>query len=596
MTWPRPSSPPRPRATRRRPRRARAGRRSSARAATSSTPRGRRTLGRFRDHLRRCPDSPCSPPGRSTPESPRPGHRPAAPRRRLSETRAGGPRGRSTSRRAIAALGAASAGALCPLSREARAGGLPGARDPAGAILSRESRGYGTCSKRAGAELSARLGAAAARGSELTVSSRLRLRLALGLPPEVRKIDETNDRSHSRSRGLCGRWMREREAGYVRSRGRGTSRSKRRRVERLEGLPVGSRSTAPSSDGSRLSCRAGSRRQLPKSARCPGKPVRAGAVLVRLSERETEERARWRACGTLTRGARRRRARPKEPGSVTRSWGRRVRRPRSWSSRGRGRRRPPGQRSLRRGRPSGAEADLGQSVLIAPFDASSSRSRVGRRPRPPRTALVRLASRTGRRVEADTGEEEVADVFPGAALVESLAEEGRGRYRDAWLRSSGRRPEADVADPGRSAGGRRAGGLVRALLLPGPRRRGCSCRCAPSSGAAGSTRRRSVPTEGRCATPDRRPLGRPVEVRSGLAAGERVVLDPPRTWEPAREGHDADPRRAPAERRRSAPRGPDREGVPRVEAHAARRRASLLLGAFASSSRRARRSRRSRCR
>jgi RND family efflux transporter MFP subunit len=263
----------------------------------------------------------------------------------------------------------------------------------------------------------------------------------------------------------------------------------------------------------------------------PGQAVPAGALLVRLEERETDSalasaeaaRGAARAALALARKNRERfeklelreaaaaieldRARQEEASAAAAALG--------------------AEAAVRR-----AETDRAQAVLIAPFDAVvvEKMVSVGDLAAPGRP-LVRLASRTGRRVEAAPGEEDAARLSPGAAV--DVALEGRvvtGRVAeivgavDPQTRRRIVRVElpADIEPP--------VGSFAR-LLLPGPsaERLLVPARAVVSRGgldlawSVGSDRRvalRYVRTGSAAAD------GK-VEIRSGLEAGERVVLDPP---------------------------------------------------------------------
>jgi RND family efflux transporter MFP subunit len=179
-----------------------------------------------------------------------------------------------------------------------------------------------------------------------------------------------------------------------------------------------------------------------------------------------------------------------------------------------------------------AETDRAQAVLVAPFDAvvveklvSAGDLAVPGRP------LVRLASVAGRRVEAAPGEEEAARLTVGAAVEVELA----GKVL------SGRIAEiAGAVDPGTRrrvvrvdlpAGTEPAIGTFARLLLPGPPAfrlfaparavvaRG-GLELAWAVGPEGAVALRYVRTGPPAA-------GGLVEIRSGLEAGERVILNPP---------------------------------------------------------------------
>ncbi len=179
-----------------------------------------------------------------------------------------------------------------------------------------------------------------------------------------------------------------------------------------------------------------------------------------------------------------------------------------------------------------AETDRSQAVLVAPFDAVVVEKLVspGDLASPGRP-LVRLASVAGRRVEAAPGERETA----GLTLGENVTVELDGR---TYL---GRVAEiAGAVDPATRRRGVRvdlpsgfepAVGTFARLRLPGPKearlyapsravvaRGGLELAWAVEPG--GAVALRYVRTGARAE-------GGLVEIRSGLEAGERVVLDPP---------------------------------------------------------------------
>lgn len=178
-----------------------------------------------------------------------------------------------------------------------------------------------------------------------------------------------------------------------------------------------------------------------------------------------------------------------------------------------------------------AETDRGQSALAAPFDAVVVEKMVspGDLAAPGRP-LVRLASASGRRVEAAPGEAEAALLKPGDSLAIALG--GRtvtGRVAEivGAVDPSTRRRAVRVDLP---AGEEPPIGSFARLILSGaatpkllvPERaviaRG-GLEIAWAVGPDGRVALRYVRTGGRA--------GGSVEVRSGLEAGERVVLDPP---------------------------------------------------------------------
>jgi len=178
-----------------------------------------------------------------------------------------------------------------------------------------------------------------------------------------------------------------------------------------------------------------------------------------------------------------------------------------------------------------AETDRSQAALAAPFDAVVVEKMVspGDLAAPGRP-LVRLASASGRRVEAAPGEAEAALVKPGDAV--EIAIGGRsitGRVAEVVgaVDPATRRRTVRVDLP---VGEEPPIGSFARLLLTGPAaprllvpERAVVARggleIAWAVGPDGRVALRYVRTGGRA--------GGSVEVRSGLQAGERVVLDPP---------------------------------------------------------------------
>jgi RND family efflux transporter MFP subunit len=178
-----------------------------------------------------------------------------------------------------------------------------------------------------------------------------------------------------------------------------------------------------------------------------------------------------------------------------------------------------------------AETDRAQAALAAPFDAVVVEKMVspGDLAAPGRP-LVRLASASGRRVEAAPGEAEAALVKPGDALEVVIG--GRtitGHVAEVVgaVDPSTRRRTVRVDLP---SGEEPPIGSFARLLLAGPAaprllvsERAVVARggleIAWAVGPDGRVALRYVRTGSRA--------GGSVEVRSGLQAGERVVLDPP---------------------------------------------------------------------
>jgi len=179
-----------------------------------------------------------------------------------------------------------------------------------------------------------------------------------------------------------------------------------------------------------------------------------------------------------------------------------------------------------------AETDRAQTVLASPFDAIVVEKLVsdGDLAAPGRP-LVRLASGSGRRVEAAPAESDAARLSVGDA-VEVVLDGGRvtGRVGEivGAVDPATRRRTVRVDLP---AGSEPPVGAFARLLLPGPTQprllapsravvsRG-GLELAWAVGADGALSLRYVRT-GPAAGDGR------VEIRSGLEPGERVVLDPP---------------------------------------------------------------------
>lgn len=262
----------------------------------------------------------------------------------------------------------------------------------------------------------------------------------------------------------------------------------------------------------------------------PGETVRAGTVLVRLDARETDsalEGARA-ALGTakaslgLAKKNRARFERLAERGAAAAVELDRARQDETGAASA-----VASAEALARR----AETDRGQAALAAPFDAVVVEKMVspGDLAAPGRP-LVRLASASGRRVEASPGEAEAALLKTGDAL--EIAIGGRtitGRVAEivGAVDPSTRRRTVRVDLP---AGEEPPIGSFARLLLAGPATPRLlvpekavvahgGLEIAWAVGPDGRVVLRYVRTGGRS--------GGSVEVRSGLEAGERVVLDPP---------------------------------------------------------------------
>jgi len=263
----------------------------------------------------------------------------------------------------------------------------------------------------------------------------------------------------------------------------------------------------------------------------PGQAVPAGAVLVRLDSRETDsalasaEAAREAARTALALAKKNRerfetleshetaapveldRARQEEAAAAAAALG--------------------AEAAVRR-----AETDRTQAVLVAPFDAIvvEKMVSVGDLAAPGRP-LVRLASRTGRRVEAAPGEEDAARLAPGSSVdvvLEQRVVKGRVAEIVGAVDPQTRRRTVRVELP---PGIEPPVGSFARLLLSGPsvERLLAPARAVVSRG--GLELAWSVGADGRVSLRYVRtgPLASDgnVEIRSGLAEGERVVLDPP---------------------------------------------------------------------
>jgi RND family efflux transporter MFP subunit len=272
----------------------------------------------------------------------------------------------------------------------------------------------------------------------------------------------------------------------------------------------------------------------------PGQNVRAGAVLVRLDEGETAgalEGARAsleaaRASLELARKNRGRFEKLAERGAAATVELDRARQDEASAAAG-----VASAEAARRR----AEADRAQAVLAAPFDAVVVEKMVspGDLAGPGRP-LVRLASLSGRRVEAAPGEAEAAALSPGQAIdveVAGRAVTGRiaeivGAVDPATRRRTVRvdLPSFAEASAGEPSDFEPAVGSFARVFLPGtatPRllvpekavvsRGGLEIAWAVSSD--GRVALRYVRTGVRA--------GGSVEVRSGLEAGEKVVVNPP---------------------------------------------------------------------
>ncbi len=178
-----------------------------------------------------------------------------------------------------------------------------------------------------------------------------------------------------------------------------------------------------------------------------------------------------------------------------------------------------------------AETDRAQAVLAAPFDAVVVEKMVspGDLAAPGRP-LVRVASLSGRRVEAAPGEAEAAALSPGQAIdVEVAGRAVTGRLAEivGAVDPATRRRTVRVDLP---AGFEPAVGSFARVFLPGPSapRLLVPERAVVSRG--GLEIAWAVSSDGRVALRYVRTgvrAGGSIEVRSGLEAGEKVVVNPP---------------------------------------------------------------------
>ncbi len=263
----------------------------------------------------------------------------------------------------------------------------------------------------------------------------------------------------------------------------------------------------------------------------PGRTVRAGEVLVRLEPREADgavegARAAVAAADSALALARKnlsRFERLEGKGAAATVELDRTRQEEASASAARA----AARAALRR-----VETDRAQTVLVAPFDAVIVEKLVspGDLASPGRP-LVRLASLTGRRVEAAPGEEEAARLAVGQEVAVKLGGQrlvGRVAEIAGAVDPATRRRTVRVDLP---AGVEPAVGSFARLLLAGPTqtrllaperaivaRGGLELAWAVEPG--GAIALRYVRTGAHA-------QGGLVEIRSGLEAGERVVIDPP---------------------------------------------------------------------
>ena len=179
-----------------------------------------------------------------------------------------------------------------------------------------------------------------------------------------------------------------------------------------------------------------------------------------------------------------------------------------------------------------AETDRAQAVLTAPFDAIVVEKMVAEGDlAAPGRPLIRLASLSGRRVEAAPGEAEAARLSPGDAVeatVEGRTVTGRVAEIVGAVDPQTRRRMVRVDLP---SGVEPAVGSFARLVLRGPAAERLLVPARAIVARGGLELAWAVGTDGRVALRYVRTGGAAgggkVEVRSGLEAGERVVLDPP---------------------------------------------------------------------
>lgn len=292
------------------------------------------------------------------------------------------------------------------------------------------------------------------------------------------------------------------------------------RVE-IDGVVVGRREAVLSS---RLSA------PVAEVAAVPGQTARAGTVLVRLEERETAAafegaRAAVEASRDSLELAKKNRARFEklsERGAAAAIELDRARQDEASAAAVLASAQAAGRR---------AETDRAQAAITAPFDAIVVEKMVSPGDLAvPGRPLVRVASLTGRRVEAAPGEEQASTLSPGDVLeIEIAGRTVSGRVAEivGAVDPSTRRRMVRVDLP---EGFEPAIGSFARLVLPGaatprlfvPRRAVISrggLEIAWAVGADGRVALRYVRTGA--------PAGDSLEVRSGLEAGERVIIDPP---------------------------------------------------------------------
>jgi RND family efflux transporter MFP subunit len=263
----------------------------------------------------------------------------------------------------------------------------------------------------------------------------------------------------------------------------------------------------------------------------PGQTVRAGTVLVRLEERESGSAAESARIAVAAARSELERAR-RNLSRFERLAGRDAAAPVELERARQDEAAAAAGLASAEALSSRAQTDRSQSVLVAPFDAVVVEKMVspGDLAAPGRP-LVRLASAQGRRVEAAPGEEVAALLSPGDEVELELG--GRtlhGRIAEivAAVDPATRRRLVRVDLP---AGVEPAIGTFARLVLPGPKRPRLLAPASAIVARGGLELAWAIGRDGlvslryvRTGAPAGRGL---VEIRSGLAAGDRVVIDPP---------------------------------------------------------------------
>ena len=263
----------------------------------------------------------------------------------------------------------------------------------------------------------------------------------------------------------------------------------------------------------------------------PGQRVRAGAVLVRLEERESDTAVESARAAVAAARSELERAR-KNLARFERLAGRGAAAPVELERARQDEAAAAAGLASAEALSSRAQTDRSQSVLVAPFDAVVVEKMVspGDLAAPGRP-LVRLASAEGRRVEAAPGEEEASRLSAGDEVeLELGGKRLHGRVAEivAAVDPATRRRLVRVDLP---SGVEPAIGTFARLVLPGPKqprllapesaivaRGGLELAWAVGQDGLVSLRyvRTGLPADGGL-----------VEIRSGLAAGDRVVINPP---------------------------------------------------------------------